>query len=83
MAKQLGAWFGLPVCTAVFVSIAFLAYFIQSISAEISAYIGYGILLKQIFTTGGILLLLLLYKYLDSVFPLCGEVSYPLLSTIL
>ena len=26
---------------------------------------------------------LLLYEYLDSVFPLCGEVSYPLLSTIL
>ena len=47
MAKQLGVWFGLPVCTAVFVSIAFLAYFIQSISAEISAYIGYEILLKQ------------------------------------
>ena len=66
MAKQLGAWFGLPVCTAVFVSIAFLAYFIQSISAEISAYLGYGILLKQIFTTGGILLLLLICYFIST-----------------
>lgn len=66
MAKQLGAWFGLPVCTAVFVSIAFLAYFIQSISAEISAYIGYEILLKQIFTTGGILLLLLICYFIST-----------------
>lgn len=66
MAKQLGVWFGLPVCTAVFVSIAFLAYFIQSISAEISAYIGYEILLKQIFTTGGILLLLLICYFIST-----------------
>ena len=53
-------------CTAVFVSIAFLAYFIQSISAEISAYIGYEILLKQIFTTGGILLLLLICYFIST-----------------
>lgn len=41
-------------------------YFIQSISAEISAYIGYEILLKQIFTTGGILLLLLICYFIST-----------------
>lgn len=66
MIKQLGVWFGLPICTAVFVSVAFLAYFIKSISAEISAYIGYEILSKQIFTTGGILLLLLICYFIST-----------------
>ena len=57
--KQLGVWFGLPIVVAIGVSTVVIAYFLQTISAEISAYIGTGTLLLQIGTTVSILLLLL------------------------
>lgn len=57
--KQLGVWFGLPIVVAIGVSIVIIAYFLQTISAEVSAYIGIGTLLLQIGTTVSILLLLL------------------------
>ena len=49
--KQLSVWFGLPILVAVVVATVVIAYFVQTISAEISAYIGFGALLFQIGAT--------------------------------
>lgn len=46
--KQLAVWFGLPILVAVFVSIIVVVYFFEMISAQISAYIGFGVLLTQV-----------------------------------
>lgn len=62
--QQLGVWFGIPVGIAILVTAAIILYFMQTISAEISAYIGFGTLIAQIGVTGGILLLLLLSYFL-------------------
>ena len=64
--KQLGLWFGLPVMTAVLVSAIVIFYFIQTVSAEISAYIGFGTLMLQIGTTLGILVLLLTCYFIST-----------------
>ncbi len=45
--KQLSVWFGLPVLVAVIVATVVIACFIRTVSAEISAYIGFGALLFQ------------------------------------
>ncbi len=62
--KQLGVWFGLPIIVAVIVSTVVIAYFVQTISAEISAYIGFGALMLQTGITVGILALLLICYFL-------------------
>lgn len=62
--KQLGVWFGLPIIVAIIVSTVVIAYFIQTVSAEISAYIGFGTLMVQIGMTVGILLLLLICYFI-------------------
>ena len=62
--KQLGIWFGLPIIVAIIVSTIVIAYFIQTVSAEISAYIGFGTLMIQIGMTVGILLLLLICYFI-------------------
>ena len=62
--KQLGIWFGLPIIVAIIVSTVVIAYFIQTVSAEISAYIGFGTLMIQIGMTVGILLLLLICYFI-------------------
>ena len=36
--KQLGVWFGMPITAAIVVAIIVIGYFLQSVSAEISAY---------------------------------------------
>ena len=64
--KQLGVWFGLPILVAVTVSTIVLTYFIQTVSAEISAYIGFGTLMTQIGITAGILALLLLCYFIST-----------------
>lgn len=64
--KQLGVWFGLPIVVAVLVSAVVIAYFIQIVSAEISAYIGFGTLLLQVGTTVGILAGLLVCYFLST-----------------
>ena len=64
--KQLGVWFGLPILVAVTVSTIVLTYFIQTVSAEISAYIGFGTLMIQIGITAGILALLLLCYFIST-----------------
>lgn len=64
--KQLGVWFGLPVTVAILAAIVIVAYFISSVSVEISAYIGFGTLMPQIFITAGILAMLLSCYFLST-----------------
>ena len=64
--KQLGLWFGLPVLTAVLVSTIVILYFIQTVSAEIAAYIGFGALMLHIGATIGILVLLLICYFIST-----------------
>jgi len=64
--KQLSVWFGLPILVAIIVSIVVIAYFIQTVSAEISAYIGFGTLMLQIGMTVGILVLLLICYFIST-----------------
>ena len=64
--KQLGVWFGLPILVAVMVATVVIAYFIQTVSAEISAYIGFGALMQQIGMTAGILVLLLICYFIST-----------------
>lgn len=64
--KQLGIWFGLPIIVAIMVSTAIVIYFIQSISAEISAYISFNSLIQQIGITIGILLSLLICYFVST-----------------
>lgn len=49
--KQLSVWFGLPIIVAIVVATVVISYFIQTISAEISAYIGFTALMLQIAKT--------------------------------
>ncbi len=64
--KQLGVWFGLPILVAIIVSIVVIGYFVQTISAEISAYIGLGALMWQMGMTVGILVLLLICYFIST-----------------
>ena len=64
--KQLGVWFGLPIIVAITVSTVVIAYFIQTITAEISAYIGFGALMVQIGMTVGVLVLLLVCYFIST-----------------
>lgn len=57
--RQLGVWFGLPVAVAAVVSAVVSGYFLQTISAEIAAYVGARALAIQCLTTVGILGVLL------------------------
>lgn len=64
--KQLGVWFGLPVTAAIVLAMIVIGYFLQSVSAEISAYIGYGALMRQIGIIAGIFALLLSCYFLST-----------------
>jgi len=64
--KQLGVWFGLPVLVSIIVSAIVVAYFLQSVSVEISAYIGIGDLITQLSITISILILLLVCYFLST-----------------
>ena len=64
--KQLGVWFGLPVVVSIIVSAIVVAYFLQSVSVEISAYIGIGALITQLSITISILILLLVCYFLST-----------------
>ena len=46
--KQLAVWFGLPVVTAVLISVIIVVYFFEMISAQITAYVGWETLLAQV-----------------------------------
>ena len=64
--KQLGVWFGLPVVVSIIVSAIVVMYFLQSVSVEISAYIGIEALITQVSITISILILLLLCYFLST-----------------
>lgn len=64
--KQLGVWFGLPIIVAVMVATIIIAYFIQTISAEISAYIGLSTLMLQVGATISILAILLVCYFIST-----------------
>ena len=64
--KQLGVSFGLPVVVSIIVSAIVVAYFLQSVSVEISAYIGIGALITQLSITISILILLLVCYFLST-----------------
>ena len=64
--KQLAVWFGLPTAIAIFVSIIIVAYFFETISAQISAYMGIGALLTQVGVTVCILVLLLICYFIST-----------------
>lgn len=59
IVKQLAVWFGLPVVTAVLISVIIVVYFFEMISAQISAYVGWETLLVQVGIMAGILGILL------------------------
>ncbi|MCM1121336.1 MAG: ABC transporter permease [Eubacterium sp.] len=73
--KQLGVWFGLPIMTAVLVAGVVVTYFIHSVSAQISAYIGFGTLFTQISMTGGVLVTLLCCYFGSTWILFKGEVG--------
>lgn len=64
--EQLSVWFGLPIIVAILVAAVVITYFIQTISAEISAYIEFGALMLQIEATVGILVLLLICYFIST-----------------
>ena len=64
--KQLGVWFGMPITAAIVVAMIVIGYFLQSASAEISAYIGCGALMRQIGIIVGIFALLLSCYFLST-----------------
>lgn len=64
--RQLGVWFGLPVIVAVVVATVIVVYFIQTISAEVSAYIGLTTLMLQIGATVSILAVLLVCYFIST-----------------
>jgi len=65
--RQLGVWFGLPVITAVVVSGIAIVYFLQMISVEIAAYIGYDVLLRQTGAVAVVLVSLLLCYFFSTL----------------
>ena len=64
--KQLRVWFGLPIVVAIMAAAVVIGYFIQTISAEVSAYIGFTTLMLQIGVTLGILAILLLCYFIST-----------------
>ncbi|MDE7310386.1 MAG: ABC transporter permease [Eubacterium sp.] len=64
--KQLGMWFGLPVALALLVCVIVSGSFLQTISAQIDAYIGAETLLTQLGITIGILFLLLICYFIST-----------------
>ncbi|MEI3190966.1 MAG: hypothetical protein V8S36_01595 [Lachnospiraceae bacterium] len=73
--KQLGVWFGMPITAAIVVAIIVIGYFLQSVSAEISAYIGCGALMVQV-GLSLVLVFLLLICYFISTWILFKRFSY-------
>ena len=63
ITKQLAVWFGLPVGAAVLFALVIVPFFFASISTEITAYLGFDVLLPQVSALGAILFLLLAAYY--------------------
>lgn len=73
--KQLGIWFGFPILTAVGVAAVIIFYFIWTSAAEITAYMGFGVLVKQVGTFVGILTVLLLCYFLSTWILFCRMIK--------
>lgn len=58
--RQIAVWFGMPVLVSLAISVVATAFFFRTISAEITAYIGAGVLCGQVAVIAVILALLLL-----------------------
>lgn len=63
--KQLAVWFGLPILIAILISFVLMVYFFRMISVQITAYIGFPLLLMQVAFIL-IILLCLLFCYFVS-----------------
>lgn len=66
LLKQLGVWFGIPITVSIVVAMIVIGYFLQSVSTEISAYIGCGALMRQVGIIVGIFALLLSCYFLST-----------------
>lgn len=64
--RQLGTWFGIPVMLAILICIVTTTSFLQTISAEITAYIGIPALLEQLGITISILIMLLVCYFIST-----------------
>lgn len=64
--KQLAVWFGLPIFTAIIISVIIVTYFLQMISVQIAAYVGFGELLLQILAILCILLGLFICYFIST-----------------
>lgn len=62
--KQLAVWFGLPIMVAVFMSVLISICFFQTIAVQITAYVGWHVLLQQVAVMAGILGALLLCYFI-------------------
>lgn len=62
--KQLAVWFGLPILVAVLMSVLITACFFQTIAVQITAYVGWNVLLQQVAVMAGILGALLLCYFI-------------------
>lgn len=75
--KQLGVWFGLPVTVSIAAAAAVTVYFVQTVSKEISAYIGFTALLQQTGFTAGILGALLICYFISTWMLLGYSIGMP------
>lgn len=64
--KQLGIWFGIPIILSILISGIVIVSFLQTISAQVSAYIGIESLLIQIAITISILTLLFVCYFIST-----------------
>ena len=63
ITRQLAFWFGLPVGVAACFALVVVPFFFATISTEITAYLGFSVLLPQVGAIAAILLLLLAAYY--------------------
>ena len=63
ITRQLAFWFGLPVGVAACFALVVVPFFLATISTEITAYLGFSVLLPQVGAIAAILLLLLAAYY--------------------
>ena len=62
--KQLAIWFGLPVTVVLLMSAVIITCFFKTITVQISAYIGWHVLLQQVAVMTGILGALLICYFM-------------------
>lgn len=73
--KQLGIWFGFPIMTAIGVAAIIIIYFVHMAAAEITAYMGLGVLFRQTGMIVGILAALLLCYFISTWILFCRTIK--------